>query len=71
MWFILVLQNEKIIANTIPFTTMEQHTLKDGNNCLNTNIYSYLETSGSHSSNLYLSVVHFFSTIFNKASVAA
>jgi hypothetical protein len=25
---------------------MEQHALKNENNCLNTNIYSYLETSG-------------------------
>jgi hypothetical protein len=30
---------------------MEEHTLK--NYCLNTNIYSYLETSGGQSSNLY------------------
>ncbi len=37
---------------------MEQHTLKHVNNCLNTNIYSYLETSGGQSSNLYLCVVH-------------
>jgi len=29
------------------------------NYCLNTNIYSYLETSGGQSSNLYLNVVHF------------
>ncbi len=28
-----------------PFKAMEQHALKNGNNCLNTNIYSYLETS--------------------------
>jgi hypothetical protein len=28
-------------------------------NCLNTKIYSYLETSGVQSSNLYLNVVHF------------
>jgi len=28
---------------------------------LNTNIYSYLETSVGQSSNLYLNVVHFFS----------
>jgi hypothetical protein len=28
--------------------------------CLNTNIYSYLETSGGQSSRLYLKVVHFF-----------
>ncbi len=39
---------------------MEQRTLKIINNCLNTNIYSYLETSGGQSYNLYLNVVHFF-----------
>ena len=32
---------------------------KNVNNCLNTNIYSYLETSGDQSSNLYINVVHF------------
>jgi hypothetical protein len=37
------------------FRRMEHHTLK----CkLNTNIYSYLETSGGQSFNLYLNVVH-------------
>ncbi len=41
---------------------MEQHALKNVNNCLNTNIYSYLETSGGQSSNPYLNVVHFFNT---------
>ncbi len=41
---------------------MEQHTLNNVNNCLNTNIYSYLETSGGQSSNPYLNVAHFFST---------
>ncbi len=30
---------------------MEQNALKNVNNCLNTNIYSYLETSGGQSSN--------------------
>jgi len=40
---------------------MEQRT----NNCLNTNIYSYLETSGGQSSNLYLNLVHFFNTNVN------
>jgi hypothetical protein len=39
---------------------MGQHALKNVNNCLNTNIYSYLETSGGQSSILYLNVVHFF-----------
>jgi hypothetical protein len=39
---------------------MEQHGLKNINNCLNTTIYSYLETSGGQSSNLYLGVGHFF-----------
>ncbi len=39
---------------------MEQHALKNVNNCMNTNIYSYLETSGGQISNPYLNVVHFF-----------
>ncbi len=41
---------------------MEQQALKNVNDCLNTNIYSYLETSGGQSSNAYLNVVHFFNT---------
>jgi len=41
---------------------MEEHTLKNVNNCLNTNIYSYLETSGGQSSNPYLNVVHLLNT---------
>jgi len=38
-----------------------EHALRNINNCLNTNIYSYLETSGGQSSHAYLNVVHFFS----------
>ncbi len=38
---------------------------KNVNNGLNTNIYSYLETSGGQSSNLYLNVVPFFNTNVN------
>jgi len=38
---------------------MEQQSV---NNCLNTNIYSYLETSSSQSYILHLNVVHFFNT---------
>jgi len=49
---------------------MEQHTLKNVNNCLNTNNYSYLETSGGQSSNPYLNIVHFFNARVNKKSVA-
>jgi hypothetical protein len=41
---------------------MEQRILKNVNNYLNINIYSYLETSGGQSSNLYLNVVHVFNT---------
>ncbi len=41
---------------------MEQHALKNVTNCWNTNVYSYLETSGGQSSNNYLNVVHFFNT---------
>jgi hypothetical protein len=44
---------------------MEQHTLKNVNNNLNTNIYSYLETSGGQSSNTYYNIAHFFNTGFN------
>jgi len=51
--------------------TMEQHTLKNVNNCLNTNIFSYLETSGGQSSDPYLNVGHFFNTRANWKSVAA
>ncbi len=38
---------------------VEQHSLKDVNSYLNTNNYSYLETYGGQSSNLYLNVVNF------------
>jgi hypothetical protein len=38
---------------------MEQYALNNVNNGLNTNIYSYLETYGVQSSNLYLNVVIF------------
>jgi hypothetical protein len=44
---------------------MEQHALKNVNNSLNTNIYSYLETSGGQISELYLNVIHFFNTSIN------
>jgi hypothetical protein len=38
--------------------------LKNVNNCLNTSIYSYLETSNGQISNVYL-IVHFFNTSLN------
>ncbi len=44
---------------------MEQRASKNVNNYLNTNIYSYLETSGGQSSILYLNVVQFFNTSVN------
>jgi hypothetical protein len=44
---------------------MEQRALKSVNNCLNTNIYFYLETSGGQSFNLYINVVHFVNTSVN------
>jgi len=43
---------------------MEEHTLENVNNCLNTNIYSYLETYGGQSSNLYLDA-YLFNTSVN------
>ncbi len=54
--------NDKFLWQVIHKRPMEQHTLKNFNNCLNTNIYSYLETSGGQSSNACLNVVHFFNT---------
>jgi hypothetical protein len=42
--------------------SMEQCTLKNVNNYLNANIYSYLETSGGQISNPYLNVVHFLTS---------
>ncbi len=45
--------------------SMEQHTFRNVNNYLNTNIYSYLETSGGQSSNLCLKVVHLFNISVN------
>jgi hypothetical protein len=50
---------------------LEQQALKVVNNCLNTNIYSYLGASGGQSSNRYLNVVHFFNNSVNLTSVAA
>jgi hypothetical protein len=35
-------------------------SFKKVNNCWNTNIHSFLETSGGQNSTLYLNVVHFF-----------
>jgi hypothetical protein len=40
------------LLNTV--MPMEQRALKNVNNYLNTNIYSYLETSGGQNSNIYL-----------------
>ncbi len=39
--------------------------LKIINDCMNKNIYSYLETSGGLSYNLYLYVAHFFNISLN------
>ncbi len=45
---------------------MEQCTLKNVNNYLNTNIYSYLETTGGQSSNLYLNKAHFLTPVSSR-----
>jgi len=44
---------------------MKHRDSKNVNNCYNTNIYSYLETPGSQSHDLYLNFVHFFNTGVN------
>ncbi len=43
--------------------SIEQRALKNVNNCLNTNIYSYLEMSGGQSYNFYLNVFHFLAAV--------
>jgi len=50
------------LSNTFheKYFLIKQSALKNVNNSLNTNIYSYLETSGGQSSTLDLNVVHFF-----------
>jgi hypothetical protein len=45
-----------VVGENVNITAIEQHALKNVNNCLNTNIYSYLETSFGQSSNPYLNV---------------
>jgi hypothetical protein len=44
---------------------MEQCALKNVNNYFNTNINSYLVTSGGQSSNLYFNADHFTNTSVN------
>ena len=44
---------------------MEQHALNNVNNYLNTNIYSYLETSGGQIFNVYLNFVNIFNVSVN------
>jgi len=43
---------------------MEQHALKNVNNCLNANIFFYWESSGGQNSKLNINV-HFFNTSVN------
>ncbi len=44
---------------------MKQQALSNVNNCFNTNIHSYLATSGAKSYNLYLNIVYFFNNTLN------
>ncbi len=44
---------------------MDERALRNVKNHSNTNICSYLETSGGQSSNLYLNVVHIFNVSVN------
>ncbi len=45
------------------FVIMELRSLKNVKNCLNTNIYFYLETSGGQSSNLHLNDAPFLTPV--------
>jgi hypothetical protein len=63
--FYLPLERKKIKTLLTDLCTdiMEQRALKNVNNCLNTNIYSYFETSDCQSLNLYLKVVPFLTPV--------
>jgi hypothetical protein len=52
-------EREKRVKKVVTFK-MEQHALENVSNCLNNNIYYYLETSGGQSFNQYLNAIHFF-----------
>ena len=53
---------DNIIAVLECYNNGRAHFKKYINNCLNTNIYSYLETSGGQCSNLYINVINFINT---------
>jgi hypothetical protein len=57
-----VVHKRTVTGDSDSVKTMGQRTFKNVNNCLNANIYSYLETSGGKSYNPYLNFVHFFNT---------
>jgi len=61
----------RAVLNVLKDKRKEHRTFKNVNNCLNINIYAYLDISSGKSFNLYLNVVHFFNTIDNYTSVAA
>jgi len=50
---------------------IKQRSLKNVNNCQNTNISCYLEKPVGQNSNLYLNVVHFFNIGDNYTSLSA
>jgi hypothetical protein len=50
-------------ACQLHFNPMEQRAFKNVNNCLNTDINSYLDTSGGKSYKIYLNDVHFLTPV--------
>ncbi len=69
---ILYTHSSKITIHVVPKSLTVKWTVnrypchfKNANNCLDTNIYSYLETYGGQSSDLYRIFVHYFNTSVN------
>jgi hypothetical protein len=58
---------QKLADVNKPYESNEEQLIEadNQNNGTNTNIYSYLETSGGQSSDLYLNVVHFLNDSVN------
>ncbi len=70
MSFMLSVTNKPImpsvvILSVITLSVLAPHAIHEATSRVDTNIYSYLETSGGQSCNLYLNLVHFFNTSVN------
>ncbi len=62
-WLVITAKQWLILNNTKYRSHFYTNVIACFKNCLNTNIYSYLDESGGKSSNLQLNVVHFLTPV--------